>query len=357
MARAGVFLGPGAPLETRQLEIPVSPGRGEILVAIDLATICGSDLHTFSGQRREPTPLVLGHEAVGRVVAAGPGRESFKPGQRVTWSLADSCGSCLPCTRFGLPQKCDSLFKYGHASLSDGSGLNGCYSSHILLRAGTHVVTVPDVLSDPVVAPANCALSTVMHAASRVPAGARTVLVQGAGLLGLYACAVFRERGAEAVFCIDIDEQRLLRVTDFGGIPLDGRSDYLNGLVAGGTEYCRHGVDAVIEVAGHPAVVPAGLRALRPGGTYILAGMVHPASALDLTGEQLIRKCATMTGVHNYMPRHLDEAIEFLTLTVDRYPYAGLVSPPWPLEKLSLAVEEAGKRTWPRVSVSPRQAS
>ena len=75
-------------------------------------------------------PCVLGHEAVGRVIASS--RAGVMPGQRVTWSLADSCGECPACTDYRLPQKCTSLFKYGHAALASGSGLNGGYASHIV---------------------------------------------------------------------------------------------------------------------------------------------------------------------------------------------------------------------------------
>ena len=71
-----------------------APGPGEVLVRIRLATICGSDLHTLAGRRAAPGPCILGHEAVGEVCAQGAGREDLRPGERVTWSLCDSCGRC-----------------------------------------------------------------------------------------------------------------------------------------------------------------------------------------------------------------------------------------------------------------------
>src|SRR5690606_27174870 len=103
-----LFHGPGHPFEGRRLPLPASLAHGEVLVEISLATICGSDLHTFEGRRGAPTPCVLGHEAVGRVIASA--RVGVLPGQRVTWSLADSCGHCPACTDYRLPQKCGSLF-------------------------------------------------------------------------------------------------------------------------------------------------------------------------------------------------------------------------------------------------------
>ena len=141
-ARIAVFRGPGRRFDLEERPLPRHLGPREVLVRIRLATICGSDLHTLAGRRDEPTPSVLGHEGVGEVVALGPGRSECAPGDRVTWSLADSCGHCAACAEWDLPQKCRRLFKYGHAPLSDGTGLNGTYATHLLLRSGTAVVVV-----------------------------------------------------------------------------------------------------------------------------------------------------------------------------------------------------------------------
>lgn len=180
---AQVFFGFGEPFELRRFEIP-ELGAAELLVRIDLAAICGSDLHTLAGTRTEPTPCVLGHEGVGTIVAVGPGA-GIEVGTRVTWTLADSCGRCQRCTRDHLPQKCDRLFKYGHASLADGSGLNGTFASHIVLRAGTTVVPIPDRVSAAMAVSANCALATMVAAWRAVRASVAevdSVVIQGAGL-------------------------------------------------------------------------------------------------------------------------------------------------------------------------------
>lgn len=347
-----IFEGAGTPMRTETYPLPLELKAGEVLAKIRLATICGSDLHTVAGHRQEATPAILGHEAIGEVVAVGEGRSLLKPGDRISWTIADSCGHCLPCTRYGLPQKCDHLFKYGHAALDSGTGLNGCYASHILLRSGTHIVNVPDNLPDAVVAPANCALATMVSAVSRLPKNCRSVVVQGAGLLGVYACALLREAGVETIFCVDVQDERLNNIARFGGIPIDGRgaaySTERKKIVAS----TRHGVDAVLEVAGVSALVPEGVRLLRPGGSYGFVGMVHPNTALDLTGEQLIRKQLTLFGIHNYAAQHLDEAIAFLSRTHERYPYGDLVSPAYKLHDLNKALDVAKKGNWHRVAVA-----
>ena len=88
----------------------------------------------------EDVPLILGHEGVGIVTAIGEGGvASVSVGDRVTWSIADSCGHCVPCSVLQLPQKCGSLFKYGHAATHKGHGLNGTFGTHCILGPGTHV--------------------------------------------------------------------------------------------------------------------------------------------------------------------------------------------------------------------------
>ena len=169
-----VFDGPDRGLRWSERPLPSSLMPGGVLVQMRLATICGSDRHTLKGLRTEPVPAILGHEGVGVVTAMGEPRKktSEEPnedrpleiGDRVTWSIADSCGHCVFCTTYGLPEKCRTVFKYGHAALSNGSGLNGCYASHILLRPGTHICRPAESLPDAVVAPANCALATAINA-------------------------------------------------------------------------------------------------------------------------------------------------------------------------------------------------
>ena len=352
-AQRQVFHGAGQPLslERRDLDFDLAPG--EVLVAIDLATVCGSDLHTIEGTRSEVVPCVLGHEAVGRVVRAGAAR-TLTAGDRITWSVADSCGTCRPCTEHGLPQKCEQLFKYGHASLADGTGLNGCYASHIVLRAGTHVVAVPPSLADAVVAPANCALATMINAVSQLlPSGSAvpdSVVVQGGGLLGLYGCALLRARGVAHVYCTELDHGRFPLIEKFGGTPLDGREEA--NPVSRILDRHRLGVDAVFEVAGAKEVVPQGVQMLRNGGYYGLVGLVHPDSALMVNAEVIIRKCLTLRGVHNYGPSHLEEAMEFLLRFADVLPFGDLVSPPVLLSRLEDAIDPAKSRRWLRVSVT-----
>ncbi len=341
--RCAVFNEPNQPFELSEMPFPYC-GPGDVLVELLLATICASDLHTADGRRLEPCPSVLGHEGVGKVVAVGEKRDQTLLDQRVTWTIADSCGECVPCKDWDLPQKCSHLFKYGHSEITNGCGLNGCYATHILLRPGTTIIPIPDHLPNEMVVPANCALATMVGATEYLPKPCRVAVIQGAGLLGLYGCALLRAKGVERVIVVDTDPERLKLVEAFGGKPA---------LQSAGSLLQPGRADAVLEVAGSSAVVPEGIRLLRMGGYYAFIGMVHPTTSLELSGQTVLRHCLTIRGFHNYAPRHLRYAVKFLSEHGTSFPWEKLVSPAFPLARINEAFAEARKRKWLRVSVKP----
>jgi putative phosphonate catabolism associated alcohol dehydrogenase len=343
LATHAIFDGPGQPLRMGTSELP-TPGPGHVLVRIRLATICGSDLHTVEGRREAPCPCILGHEAVGDVEAVGPGRDPAWLGKRVTWTLADSCGACRPCTEWGLPQKCERLFKYGHASMKGSGALSGCYSTHILLRPGTTLCEVPEGVPDAMAAPANCALATAIAVVESVPGPGRHAVVQGGGMVGCLVVALLREAGWERVTVVEPLPARHEFAARCGGIAV---------LPTQALDLTAGTADAVVETAGVASVIGEGIRLLRPGGHYAWAGMVHPASRVDMTGEQVIRKCLTIRGTHNYGPRHLHAAMGFLQRHGRRLGLDAVVSTPFGLHDLGAAIEVARSGAHARVAIVP----
>lgn len=337
-----LFHGAGKGHSSDPLDQNVVLQKGDVLVRITLATICGSDLHTYSGRRSSYLPSVLGHEAVGVVEAVGNGADKSLIGKRVTWTLTDTCGCCKPCTDWSIPQKCESLFKYGHAPLESGSGLNGCFASHIMLRKGTHIVELPDALPDSFVAPANCALATMVAVIEPIPATTKKVLIQGAGLLGVYGTALLKHRGVEEIWVTDIVQDRLDLVAEFGAKIIHSKD-------LGSLD--QKNFDVVIEVAGVSQVIADGVKLLRPGGIYIWAGMVHDQTPLDILGVDIVKGCITVIGMHNYAAKHLNQSVSFLTETAEMFPWGKLISEPMPLSELDAAFALTLERKWHRVSV------
>ena len=313
---AAVWTGSG--VDVRTVPIPAL-GVGEVLVRVRLATVCGSDLHTVTGRRPAACPSVLGHEAVGDVVATGSGAD-IQVGQRVIWSVTVACGECPRC-RSGLSAKCLSVRKVGHEPFDGDWALSGSYAAHVVLPRGTTIAVVPDTLSDAVAAPAACATATVMatlEAAGEL--GGRRVLIGGAGMLGLTAVAACADAGAD-VQVVDRNADRLALATQFGGRASDGGP-----------------VDVAIDYTGSSAAVADALARLDIGGTLVLAGSVTPGPPLAVDPETVVRQWLTITGVHNYEPRHLHRAVDFLDRTRERHPWDALVVAPVPLKQIASAL-------------------
>ncbi|MET9558007.1 zinc-binding dehydrogenase [Streptomyces sp. NPDC006645] len=325
---------------------PQVPGRGELLVRVDLATVCGSDLHTVGGKRPSPVPAVLGHEQVGTVVGVGAGGVRgvdgalVGVGARVVWSVTASCGGCERCER-GLTQKCLELSKYGHQPLLEDAPLTGGFATHCVVLPGTAVVAVPDEVPDVVASPASCATATV--AAALVAAGTvaeRRVLVTGAGMLGLTAVAMATTAGARVV-AVDPDPVRRRQALAFGA------RDVGDGSAPAGS------FDVALEFSGQPAAVRMCLDSLAVGGVAVLVGSVSPGEPVPLDPERLVRGLHTVVGVHNYRPEDLLTAVRFLTEHHRTFPFADLVGTTYPLDRVDAAIEAARGAAAPRQALAP----
>lgn len=357
-ALAAVFHRPGTTLELVTFPRPeLAPG--EALIEVDCCTICGSDTHTIRGDRPVAGPTVLGHETIGRVVelpAYGPkvcdvAGASLAIGDRVTWSVAACCGRCFFCER-DLPQKCEQLFKYGHET-TERRALGGGLAEFCHLMPGTAIVKVPEDLTDLVACPANCATSTVA-AACRTAGGCagKSVVIHGAGMLGLTAAAMAAAQGATAIIVTDITERRLARAKTFGATHAVNVNEPtpLTETLRDVTD--SRGADLVIEMSGSPAAVEQSIEQLRIGGQLILVGAVFPGRAARIAPEHVVRKLLRIDGVHNYKPEDLVAAIEFLEQASRVYPFETLVDAEFPLREVNAAVRVATSGAAIRVGVT-----
>ncbi len=356
--RMAVFDRPNAPF--RLVDYPLRPPLpGEVLVRILMSTICRSDIHSYQGHRPSPCPGLLGHEIIGTIEAVGsPGHCDMKgselaPGDRVTWSEYFTPGPDYFSEVLDLPQKSFGVEKYGHLSAEQAPHHHGGFAEFCYIMPNSWILRLPDALSDEEATPINCGVATMAAVieAAEIKLG-DSVVIQGLGLLGIYGAALARARGAGKLIGLDISAERRALALRFGvDVALDPATD---GGVDAIKALCQPaGADVVLEVCGDPAVLPAALAMLRMGGRYVLAGVVNPASNVSLDANLILRKMLTLKGVHNYHPRHLVQAMEFVLGNHHRFPFHELVDGKYRLDEIDQAMADAAGRRVLRAAIVP----
>jgi L-iditol 2-dehydrogenase len=264
-------------LEIADLPKPV-PGPGEILLRVAACGICGSDVHGYDGStgRRIP-PIVMGHEAAGTVTGLGEGAAGFSEGDRVTFDSTVYCGRCAYCLR-GLVNLCDHRQVMG-VSTPDFR-CHGAFAEYVAVPS--HIVyRLPDQLSF-VHAAMLEAVSVALHAVSFSKAGeSGTVLVIGAGMIGLLTLQGLRAEGFPRVFIADLDDSRLRLAARLGAAAtFHASGPDLVAQVLAATE--GQGVDLAIECVGRDETVRGAVDSVRKGGAVTLVGNIRPEVTLPL---------------------------------------------------------------------------
>ena len=263
-------------LEIADLPEP-APARGEVLLRVAACGICGSDVHGFDGSsgRRIP-PIVMGHEAAGRVAAVGEGVSGFQAGDRVTLDSTVYCGECPHCRR-GEINLCDNRQVLG-VSCGDYRRA-GAFAEFVAVPARI-LHRLPDQLPFEQAAMLEAA-AVAIHAVSLAQfAPQDTALVVGAGTIGILCLQALRAAGCSRVLIADVDSTRLQLAASFGATPLhtvdSNTAAQVLALTAG------RGADVILEAVGLDATVSASIDSVRKGGTVVLVGNVAPEVRLPL---------------------------------------------------------------------------
>jgi L-iditol 2-dehydrogenase len=263
-------------LELADLPKPV-PGKEEVLIRVAACGICGSDVHGYDGSsgRRIP-PIVMGHEAAGRIAAMGSGVKGFSEGERVTFDSTIFCGACKHCAR-GEINLCDNRQVLG-VSCGDYRRA-GAFAEFVAVPARI-VHKLPDSLPFAEAALLEAA-AVAIHGVelSQVAAG-DTALVIGAGTIGYLTASALRVAGCLRVFVADVDATRLKMVEKTGAKPILTSGDDLVAQVSSLTGGA--GVDVVIEAVGRNETVQAAIGSVRKGGCVTLVGNITPEVTLPL---------------------------------------------------------------------------
>ncbi|OBG91683.1 zinc-binding alcohol dehydrogenase [Mycobacterium sp. E136] len=364
--RIARFDAPGKPFEIETVNL-AEVGPGEILIKITRTNICGSDLHAWHGTFATrglggQLPTVLGHEMVGAVSELGDGVTAdsngapLVKGSRVVFPYFFSCHRCRNCLA-GRRNACLNLAMAMLGRADAPPYFVGGYADYFLLPAGAVVYTVPDRVSDDIASGANCALSQVMYGLERVDQQlGETVVVQGAGALGLYAIAVAKARGAGRVIAIDGVSERLELATAFGAdavIDINAaatakdRAKIIRDLTDG------YGADVVVEVVGHPSAIDEGLKMLGQFGRYVEIGNINIGKTFEFDPSRFVFANKTMVGVSLYEPPVLSRALTFLEQHQDALPLHRLAAAQYPLDDINEAFAAAEHKRDVRASIVP----
>ncbi|MCP3920418.1 MAG: alcohol dehydrogenase catalytic domain-containing protein [bacterium] len=282
-----------APGDVRHESVPDPVLRlpSDTIVRVLKTAVCGSDLHGYHGREIGLDPgTIVGHEFVGEVLEVGEQVRSVRPGDVVVGAFSTSCGNCVACNR-GLTARClagGEVFGW----VSSGTGLQGAQAERVRvpLADGT-LVKCPPELDLELALLAGDVLSTGLFCAEAGGVGpGQTVVVLGAGPVGLAAVMAARAMGAEVVMNIDRIPGRLQQAERFGARPVHLDDDDVVAIVreAGG----GLGADAVLEVVGSKAATRLAYEIVRPGGTISAVG-VHTESNLAFTAGEAYDKNLT----------------------------------------------------------------
>lgn len=359
--KLAVYDAPNKPFEIRSF--PIRPPRsGEVLVKIRMSTICRSDIHSYLGHRPNPCPGVLGHEIIGNIVSLGEGvtkdmrGDALAAGDRITWSEYFIPGDNYYTEVLDLPQKSPGVDKYGHMAVTTEPHHHGGFGEYCYILPRSWILKLPAELTDEEATPINCGVATVICVTEKagITMG-ESVVVQGLGLLGLYAAAIAKARGARLVIGLDTVGARRELAARFGAdYAFDPSAMSEIELVNKVRALCRpEGADAVIELCGYPEVIPAGIEMLRTGGRYVLGGLVNPDAFVRIDANRILRKLITLSGVHNYHPRHLIQALDFVAANRKRFPFHDLVDGKYKLEEVGRAMQDAAERKVLRAAILP----
>mgnify|MGYP002760987881 CR=1 FL=1 len=355
-----VYVEDARELQFREYPVP-SPKAGAVVTEVVQTNVCGSDIHVWRGDH----PLedcVLGHEAVCRISELGKEVDTDSAGQPVERGdlvapvYFQTCQHCEFCRR-GEFYRCANDYEFAGQAPDVWPHFHATWGTHYYIHPTQNFYKLPPELEETpkIGAAANCALSQVIFGLKKVGVEYNdTVVIQGAGGLGLYATAFASQQGANTIVVEGV-QTRLERAREFGADHVVDMNEYetpearatrVRDLTDG------TGADVVVEVAGVPEAFNEGIKFLRTAGRYLVMGNVRPGHSIKFDPGALVRKSVDVTSVVEYDPWTLYDALAFLAETIDMYPHESLIDAQYDLQNVTTALRDSEKRTVTRATLS-----
>ena len=328
-ARACVLVEPNR-LET--WDVPIfDPPMGGALVRVLVGGVCGSDVHITKGEAGEmPFPIILGHEGVGMIERLGPNTTTdyagvpVKAGDLVYWAPIAVCHRCHTCTVLE-ESPCENSQYFEDASKPNW----GSYADYAILPNGLAFFRLPDGTDPDAVIALGCALPTALRGFDRcgpVRMG-ETVVVQGAGPVGLSAVLLANLSGAREVIVIDSHENRLAVAKSLGATAVVSLKDSAEERRR--QIYDRvgaNGPDVVVEAAGVLQAFPEGVNIAGNHGRYIILGLWGAIGTQPISPRDLTLKNLTIAGATFPKPKHYHGSLQIAARLQHELPLAALVT-------------------------------
>lgn len=288
------------PLEVTELQLS-DPGVGEVLVRIEAAGVCHSDLSVIDGNRPRPLPMLLGHEAAGRVHAIGDGVAHISVGDRVVMTFLPRCEACAGCQTAGrLPCELGSKSNHDGTLIGGGTRLTdrvGSVSHHLGISAFANyavvdarsLVVVGQDVPPGVAALLGCAVLTgggaVLNAGQ--PEDGADIAIVGLGGVGMAALLVAAAVGTGRVYAIDSNETKFALAHELGAHEcLTPEAALARGIRAA----------VVVEAAGHPRAFETAYALTAPGGKTVTVGLPAPGATSTIEPLSLTAEARTIIG-------------------------------------------------------------
>ncbi|WP_167042357.1 zinc-binding dehydrogenase [Salinibacterium sp. ZJ454] len=350
MGRAAVVREYNAPLEIVEYPVP-EPEPGAIVVRIDTTTVCGSDVHgwegAYEGVLPVELPLILGHEAVGVVVALGEGAERdsvghpVRVGDRLVWA-AESCGKCWACTVSKRTTLCPNRRLGMLASSAPPPHFTGMFAEYGYVWPKAGRLRVPDGIKSEWASVATCAVRTVVNAvelAGRIDYQ-HTVVVQGSGPVGLFATALISTHEPQRLIVVGAPDDRLAIARQWG-------ADHTVSIV-GSTPESRlsevmeqtggHGSDLTFEASGARGAIEEGLAMSARAGRYVLIGATGKGTQ-EISPHYIINRGLSVLGSFSGDIDSYYKAFRFLLANRDRFDFDAVIGETHGLDDVTGALE------------------
>ena len=262
----------------------------DVIVKVEWTAVCGSDLHVYREHEKGlDHGTVMGHEFVGEVVEVGKSIVSLQKGDRVVSPFTTSCGNCYYC-RIGLTCRCELGQLYGWRE--NGQGLHGAQADYVRVPlADSTLVKIKEGADPRQILFTGDILSTGYFCAENANIHPdNTYAVIGCGPVGLMAIIGAVEQGATKIFAIDSVEDRLVKASEFGALPINISKEDPVQIMLQMTN--GRGVDAVMEAVGNPSAQELAYRIVRPGGIISTVG-VHTSDKFSFSPVEAYDKNLT----------------------------------------------------------------